>query len=88
MDLRDELRAAMEEKGWTYEQLLDRSGVECTVSSLCRKLNGRQGLALEEGRKLAQALAVKVDGMAAARSLESGLGVSISWEPDKRRGES
>jgi hypothetical protein len=88
MDLRDELRAAMEAKGYTYVRLLEESGLSCDLSSLHRKLNGSQGLDAKEGQALAKVLGVRVATIDKVIHLAESLGVDVSWSPDKRRGAS
>lgn len=56
LSLRDQLRHALREKGWTVARLLDESGLECDRSSLDRKINGRQILRAEECQAIAAAL--------------------------------
>ncbi len=85
VDLRDELRAAMAEKGYTYAQLLAESGIDCDISSLNRKLNGGQGLEAKEGLALARVLGVRVAAVDDAIHLAEELGGAVSWSPDKKR---
>lgn len=56
LSLREQLRLALRQKGWTVAKLLDESGLRCDRSSLDRKINGRQLLRTEECQALAAAL--------------------------------
>lgn len=84
MDLRERLRDAMEAKELTYGNLQARSGVDCTPSSLCRKLRGLQVLMLSEAIPLARELDVTIPDVARCRALERALGANFTW-PAKRR---
>jgi hypothetical protein len=84
-DLRDELRAAMRAKGYTYAQLLEESGLKCDLSSLNRKLNGGQGLDADEGQALARVLGVRASAVDKVIQIAETLGVTVSWSPDKKR---
>ncbi len=46
----------MREKRWAVPKLLSESGLQCTRSSLQRKLKGKQKLSTEETEKLARTL--------------------------------
>lgn len=85
-DLREELRAAMEMKGYTYARLLEESGLTCDLSSLNRKINGGQALDANEGRVLARVLGVKAATVDKLVVLAESLGVTVAWLPLKRRG--
>lgn len=54
--LPEQLRAALEVKGWTIPQLLEASGLDCDRTSLHRKLHGKQKLSTDEAQKLASLL--------------------------------
>lgn len=85
-DVRDTLKAAVRERGYTYERLLLESGLDCDLSSLSRKLNGGQGLEAHEARDLARVLGVRVAGIDRMLSIADELGAVASWQADKRRG--
>lgn len=60
LSLRDQLRLALQEKGWTIARLLDESGLTCDRSSIDRKINGRQPMCTEECEALARALGARL----------------------------
>lgn len=56
----EQLWAAFQAKGWTTAQLLERSKLDCDLSSLNRKMRGRQKTSTEECQALAAALEVTI----------------------------
>ena len=78
-DLRTELRGAMEARGYTYDRLLQESGLDIDVSSLNRKLNGAQSLSGDEGLALAKALGVRAATVDRVLRLAETIGVNVAW---------
>lgn len=56
----EQIRAAMKNRKWTVEHLLVASGLECSRSSLNRKLRGKQPLDPAEIQALVNALDIAV----------------------------
>lgn len=56
MSLVEQIRRAQVERGWSVQQLLDKSGLSIDRSSLQRKLAGDVPLTTEECEALAKAL--------------------------------
>lgn len=54
----DQIRAAQEKKGWSVQQLLDKSGLPIERSVLHRKLKGETPATTGECEALAKALEV------------------------------
>lgn len=51
-----QLQEAMEAKGWSVPDLLEKSGLNCNRNSLYRKLADKQKLSTEEAQRLAEVL--------------------------------
>lgn len=84
-DLRGDLRAAIKNKGYTGQRLLEESGLSCDLSSLNRKLNGFQTLDGKEAAKLAEVLGVKYSAVTRATALAETLGGTVCWPAERRR---
>lgn len=55
-DIVQQLRAAFEGKGWSVQELLDRSRLDIDRSSLARKLDGELPMKVKEAEVLARTL--------------------------------
>ena len=89
-DLRDALLEAMKVQRYTYERLLDDSGLKLKldITSLHRKLHGRQGMEAAEAQALAKVLGVKATRIEKAVQLAQPYGATVGWTPTKKRGAS
>lgn len=61
LSLVEQLRRAQVEKGWSVQQLLDKSGLNLERSSLQRKLKGTVPATSEEVEALAKALDITLE---------------------------
>lgn len=52
----EQLRTALAEKGWSLPRLVEETGLDCTPSSMSRKLGGLQKLSTDEAQVIADAL--------------------------------
>jgi cyanate lyase len=79
-DVRTELLEAMAAMGLTYASLKEKSGVDCDLPALGRKLTGKTGLTLDEGCRIARVLGVRTKELDRLAALAASLGVSAKWE--------
>lgn len=55
-DLREQLRQEWIRSGLSLPELIKKSGIDCSVESMSRKLSGQQTLRLDEAVSLVRAL--------------------------------